>query len=673
MANKDLTIRIKVQDGQAKVQIEQIGKGFMNARDAADLFTKAIQDQNPVLKGSVADYERQIRALKLVRNNSAKTAEEFDRQTKAIVQLQQKQRALTINIQDFNKVNQDQISNAGLAGATLTELGRTISDLPYGIRGVANNLSQLSTLFITLISKTDGFANSLKTLWSQLRGPLGIILAFQAVIALLDFFAQKSDKAKDSTDDLTESMSEELIVLRELNDAIDQNIIKRGKALDIAKGLLKTDKELKKILEDTTLSEEERGEKIVELLKKREEELVLEEKIKALRKEIAEAEVGINEAIGKREDRVRNLEGASISWRGVQYDTLEDLRKFTDESNIPLRGLAEANNEVIGLQGEQAKRIKELVDLMSQLNTVTEEGVEPTEKRAKVKPLDLSLLTDGKELKLYKEMVIGMTEDQLMAVAELAEQGKIGADAFAKFVKAFLAEQKRLAEEADADAERAAKRAKSYQMMYETFKQASETFFDAEISREERRTTIANNQLRERLKNEKLSVGERESINKQIENNEEALQKKRDKIAERQFKIQKAMNIASALVETYRSAQLAYASQLIPGDVSSLGRAQIARAIAIALGLANVAAIARQQFVPSAIGGAGAGDSAGAGGAGAGMQAPDFNIVGASAQSQLAETVATAESKPVRAFVVGKDVSTQQELDRNITNTASFG
>ena len=673
MANKDLTIRIKVQDGQAKVQIEQIGKGFMNARDAADLFTKAIQDQNPVLKGSVADYERQIRALKLVRNNSAKTAEEFDRQTKAIVQLQQKQRALTINIQDFNKVNQDQISNAGLAGATLTELGRTISDLPYGIRGVANNLSQLSTLFITLISKTDGFANSLKTLWSQLRGPLGIILAFQAVIALLDFFAQKSDKAKDSTDDLTESMSEELIVLRELNDAIDQNIIKRGKALDIAKGLLKTDKELKKILEDTTLSEEERGEKIVELLKKREEELVLEEKIKALRKEIAEAEVGINEAIGKREDRVRNLEGASISWRGVQYDTLEDLRKFTDESNIPLRGLAEANNEVIGLQGEQAKRIKELVDLMSQLNTVTEEGVEPTEKRAKVKPLDLSLLTDGKELKLYKEMVIGMTEDQLMAVAELAEQGKIGADAFAKFVKAFLAEQKRLAEEADAEAERAAKRIKSYEMMYETFKQASETFFDAEISREERRTTIANNQLRERLKNEKLSVGERESINKQIENNEEALQKKRDKIAERQFKIQKAMNIASALVETYRSAQLAYASQLIPGDVSSLGRAQIARAIAIALGLANVAAIARQQFVPSAIGGAGAGDSAGAGGAGAGMQAPDFNIVGASAQSQLAETVATAESKPVRAFVVGKDVSTQQELDRNITNTASFG
>jgi hypothetical protein len=654
MANKDLTIRIKVQDGQAKVQIEQIGKGFMSAKNAADLFTKAIQDQNPVLKGSVADYERQIRALKLVRNNSAKTAEEFDRQTKAIVQLQQKQRALTINIKDFNKVNQDQISNAGLAGATLTELGRTVSDLPYGIRGVANNLSQLSTLFITLITKTDGFTNSLKLLWSQLRGPLGVILAFQAVISLLDFFSQKSDKAKDSTDDLTQSMSEELIVLRDLNDAITDNIIKREQAVDIAKGLLKTDKELKKIIDDTTLSEEQRADAVADLLQRRQEQFELEDRVSKLRKKIAEDRAKIEKIGLDIEEKKQNLLKVGIA----QYGTRAAL-----ESE-----LNELGNQQIELTETQEKTIRELGQAYIELSAYIDDT---NKKREKEEAIDLSLLTDGKDLKLYKEMVIGITEDQLMAVAALAEQGKIGADAFAKFVKAFLEEQKRLAEEAEAEAERAALRAKSYQMMYETFKQASETFFDAEVSREERRTTIANNQLRERLKNEKLSVSERESINKQIENNEEALQKKRDKIAERQFKIQKAMNIASALVETYRSAQLAYASQLVPGDPSTLLRAQIARGIAIALGLANVAAIARQQFVPSAIGGAGgAGDSAGAGG---GMQAPDFNIVGASAQSQLAETVATAESQPVRAYVVGKDVSTQQELDRNITNTASFG
>ena len=117
---------------------------------------------------------------------------------------------------------------------------------------------------------------------------------------------------------------------------------------------------------------------------------------------------------------------------------------------------------------------------------------------------------------------------------------------------------------------------------------------------------------------------------------------------------------------------MAFGSQLIIGDPTSTIRAQIAQAVAIAAGLANVAAIARQKFVPSAISGDGGGGGGGGAGGG-GIQAPDFNIVGASAQSQLAEAVGTAQSQPVRAFVVGKDISTQQELDRNITNTASFG
>jgi len=55
------------------------------------------------------------------------------------------------------------------------------------------------------------------------------------------------------------------------------------------------------------------------------------------------------------------------------------------------------------------------------------------------------------------------------------------------------------------------------------------------------------------------------------------------------------------------------------------------------------------------------------------IEAPDFNVVGASQTSQLAEVVSAQQAKPIKAFVVGKDISTQQELDRNITNTASFG
>jgi len=152
---------------------------------------------------------------------------------------------------------------------------------------------------------------------------------------------------------------------------------------------------------------------------------------------------------------------------------------------------------------------------------------------------------------------------------------------------------------------------------------------------------------------------------------QQELAKKKDDIQRKQFNVDKAMKVGRALMDTYESSTLAYGSQLIIGDPTSAVRAQIARAIAIATGLANVANIARQKYKGSVSGGGGG--ASGGGGAGLQIKAPDFNVVGASQTSQLAESVAGQQAKPVKAFVVGKDISSQQELDRNITNTASFG
>jgi hypothetical protein len=54
-------------------------------------------------------------------------------------------------------------------------------------------------------------------------------------------------------------------------------------------------------------------------------------------------------------------------------------------------------------------------------------------------------------------------------------------------------------------------------------------------------------------------------------------------------------------------------------------------------------------------------------------QPPAFNIVGASGVNQLAEVVGQQATQPVKAFVVSKDVTTSQELDRNIVKGASLG
>lgn len=51
---------------------------------------------------------------------------------------------------------------------------------------------------------------------------------------------------------------------------------------------------------------------------------------------------------------------------------------------------------------------------------------------------------------------------------------------------------------------------------------------------------------------------------------------------------------------------------------------------------------------------------------------PAFNVVGASGENQLAETIAGQTQRPVKAFVTSQDVTTSQSLERNIVEGASI-
>lgn len=80
-------------------------------------------------------------------------------------------------------------TTAGLSGAIITEVGRTVSDAPYGLRGMGNNLAQLASLygmFSVNVKKSgrtmmDGF----RELGRDMMGPIGIITGVQVLIALL--------------------------------------------------------------------------------------------------------------------------------------------------------------------------------------------------------------------------------------------------------------------------------------------------------------------------------------------------------------------------------------------------------------------------------------------------------------------------------------------------------
>lgn len=128
----------------------------------------------------------------------------------------------------------------------------------------------------------------------------------------------------------------------------------------------------------------------------------------------------------------------------------------------------------------------------------------------------------------------------------------------------------------------------------------------------------------------------------------------------------KAAAIASTTISTYLAAQQAYASQLAIPTPDAPFRAVLAAGLAIASGLKNVQSIIDVQ-TPNG-GGGGSVPAAEA------PRAPTFNVVGAQPAStnQLAQTLG-GDKAPLKAYVVSRDVTTQQALDRNIVKTSSLG
>ena len=131
----------------------------------------------------------------------------------------------------------------------------------------------------------------------------------------------------------------------------------------------------------------------------------------------------------------------------------------------------------------------------------------------------------------------------------------------------------------------------------------------------------------------------------------------------------KAAAISGALISTYQSATDSYKSLAgIPVVGPALGAA--AAAAAVVSGMANVKQIIGTPL-PTVAGVAAPSVSAPT--ATAPPTPPAFNVVGATPESQLASTISSSQQKPVRAFVVATDVSSQQALDRKTRLQAALG
>jgi hypothetical protein len=567
--------------------------------------------------------------------------------------------AKTVNSTKFNnfkkgldtatKSNQNLRTASGAATSSVMELGRVISDAPYGIRGMANNITQLVSQMGFAVKSTGSLKLALKDMWSALMGPLGIVLAITAVVSALDFFAGSQKKSEKATDKNTESLKKQITPLNKLlnlysslkkvlftskdNEAINafnNNFLSLDETVKV---LTRNFSEFKNAYDK--LSEDDKKNKdsvkalvdgYSELLKLRE----LEEK------QVSRMSV-LREIVDKKGRTISSNGLTRLRNEAKELDTLENSYIRTQKRLIKLDEYFSKNSE----DSEDRPKAFTLFTPESQKKQI-ENGKKLLKAVAKAmnvelgkNPIDLNKLID---VELSDETKAAIAEYNRQIAIEMALTDKLlGAEGFVSKSQEVLGSMT-------------------------DFMNAQ---FKRELTVEQNKTNALNVELNNRLNNENLSKDERVKIQNQIAINDEKLRVKQEKIAKKQFDMNKASNIANALMDT-SAAAIGVMKDAKGGFLARLSQALPT----IAFGLAQVATISRQKFQTSAAktpiqtATNGGSDSASE------RSEPSFNIVGRSGENLLINAIQAQFGKPLKAYVVSRDVTTQQQLDGMIVGQA---
>lgn len=695
------TINIKVKDDGTTATLHNITTGAKVSGVAIEDLKKKYQQLGDVTAGSRAKIQM--------------SAEAFD---------------------DFALKAQGTSRASGAAAASAMEFGRVLSDMPYGIRGVANNLSQLASNFIFNAQQVDkttgkiiGFNGALKGMFNAMMGPLGILVAIQGALALLETFYKETETAEDKLNKLADSgVTNATVRLNYLKTVMDDNTIaleEKQKMVERANGEFE---ELNLTMDEfgnlTTASANSLQAFTNELMNTARAAAVVELMEELIKKQVqletlgGEAELGF---MGRLEQLLlfrsgmMDLETAGDVAAQRQIEDvkkmLEDFKKYmTDNKLNPYvfdpkdpddpngnRKKKVFKQKLLDLEKEvmsyYARRQKVATENEWELLAIEQEAA----REALVKKAADFIDKGDKEIALLKEKLQKqlITEEEYEdAVGKIREsQYQAGLELQWAYGELELTQQAELNRRKE-DAEFAhMERLRTAMLQYNDIeREYSETQYEYENDALEQRrlNIIAKYQetmqtLRDKRTEALLAGKEVDDIDQQMTNataqskldllavEEEVAQNRIEvaghvgnafaalaDLAGRETAEGKALAIAAATIDTYVAGVQTMKDPTIPN-----GPAKVAAMIAvIASGLATVKKIVSTK-VP------GGRDTSG-GGASTTFN-PNFNIVGQSAQNQLAETVAGQAAEPARAYIVYDDIASANEIEANSVHSASFG
>jgi hypothetical protein len=412
----------------------------------------------------------------------------------------------------------------------------------------------------------------------------------------------------------------------------------------------------------------EKVQKAAERLTKRVKEAVKEgEKLNKLEKEAAKADVERQkiqlqaQTLAEKQRQARDDEFASIEDRIKANEELGKIleQQYTDEAAQIQKKVAFAQaqynlNKTTGNYVALQQALLEETDLLERL-----EG-----QRSEQKMNYISLLREQRDIERSNtDAYLEQLEKQLSADAELIDSERVRLNSQLENID--ILKTARLAAIEDELANTKEGTARYAELLNE--RKAIEQ--DAAIETAKIKKDLNQKDIEDRkmvndayMNLAQQSISALTSLSELFAGGNEARQRKA-------FQLNKALQIADATMATYTAVVGALGAKgadgLLPFPV------RVANAVAAGvIGAANVAKIAATKFDGAE--GPTPDTSYSPTSAGA-STTPQFNVVGRGGVNQLAESVNGMNARPVRAYVVAGEVTSQQNLNRRRARTATFG
>lgn len=356
----------------------------------------------------------------------------------------------------------------------------------------------------------------------------------------------------------------------------------------------------------------------------------------------------------------------------AKYEREQEIqRQIRDNVNLSLEERQEANDKLLNILSEQETELLKNADLQIQLASLELQRNDSAENQAAL------IQAQAEKQQILADITGKTSEQEVNRVALLNEE----VDLMQTITDS---ENERNKIQSEFEAEREVDPLKKLQLQKEALDQENKLILE-DIEKKRllyAEGTQARVDAEEQYKNQKQAIDNAITVNedeqgKQREADAKAVEDAKigianaglnvlGAIAEEGSALSKGVAVAQATMNTYQGITAALSSTSTVPD--PLGQAlKVANAISVGvMGLMNVKKILAtkpvEKTAPNISLGAGGGAPA----------VPSFNLVEGSADNQIANSLNEQNQQPIKAFVVTSDVTTGQELDRNIIDNSSL-